>query len=128
MEVSLGQLLFRFLLGGTLVLVATLIADMSKSTLLTGIAATFPVVIISTALALFLSGYTPDFISHYFLGTLVGVGIITIFSLSGYYFVREYGFSLGLLISLLIWLSVAVAVAMAISLALLWSPWVKIKD
>ncbi|MHC1635749.1 MAG: DUF3147 family protein [Candidatus Methanospirareceae archaeon] len=105
------ELLLRFLLGGAIVLIATLIADIMKNSVISGIAATFPGIIISVAIALFLAGYPPDFISNYFLGTLTGIVILIPFSLSSYYFVREYGFLLGLLLSLLIWLLLAFSFA-----------------
>jgi uncharacterized membrane protein (GlpM family) len=107
MTVNLTHLVLRFILGGTIVLIATLAADLTKKPIISGVIATFPVLIFSTALALFLTGYTSDFLSRYFLGTIAGLAVCMVFSLFASVFINKIGFEFGLTLSVILWLSLA---------------------
>ncbi len=110
------QLLFRFFLGGSIVVVATVVADLSKNPYVSGILMPFPVMLIAGALALAISGHPPLFISRYFMGTLAGVGISAVFAISASLLIKNMGFPVGLTAALGVWLLVtATAVIVRLS-------------
>jgi len=105
------QLALRFVLGGSVVLLATLAADLSKSPFVAGVLMCFPSMVLAGGIALALSGYEPPFISRYFLSTLGGLVTVAVFSLACSFLVRGMGVWLGVLAGLAVW---AVAAAAAI--------------
>lgn len=107
MTVNLTHLILRFILGGTIVLVATLAADLTKKPVISGVIATFPVLIFSTSLALFLTGYTSSFLSRYFLGTIAGLAVCMVFSFFASVFINKIGFEFGLTLSIMLWVGLA---------------------
>lgn len=112
-----NQLVIRFLLGGSVVLLATVIADASKNPYVTGIAACFPGIIFATSVALTLAGHPPEFISRYFLGTLGGIAVTIAFVFSSAALIRNWGYWPGVGAALGVWLVLA-SVAAAVMLRL----------
>ncbi|MFH1486972.1 MAG: DUF3147 family protein [Chloroflexota bacterium] len=96
------QLLFRFILGGSIVVLATLIADSSKNPYITGLAICFPSILLASAVALLVAGHPTDFISRYFVGTLGGVFVAAIFAFTASVLIRSFGFWLGVGMALLV--------------------------
>jgi uncharacterized membrane protein (GlpM family) len=105
------QLVMRFVLGGGVVLAATLVADATRNPYVAGIMMTFPALLLAGAVALFLAGYSPQFIGSYFLGTLMGLLVVAVFSTSTSFLVRWAGFWPGIGLGLFIWLGLAASVA-----------------
>lgn len=101
------QLLFRFILGGSVVVLATVVADVSKNPYVTGLAICFPSILLAGALALVLAGHPPDFVSRYFAGSLVGVAIVGVFALTASALIRNLGFWAGVGMALLVWFALA---------------------
>jgi uncharacterized membrane protein (GlpM family) len=110
MAVEPYQLILRFVLGGSIVLFATLAADLSKSPFVAGVLMCFPAMVLAGAIALAISGYEPSFISRYFLSTLGGLAVVAIFSLACSFLVRGMGVWLGVLMGLVVWAVVAALV------------------
>jgi hypothetical protein len=63
--------------------------------------------LIAGALALVMAGYSPLFISHYFMGTLVGLAIAGLFAISASFLIKGIGFWLGFFAALGVWLVIA---------------------
>ena len=108
------QLALRFVLGGSVVLFATLAADFSKSPLVAGVLICFPALVLAGAVALTLSGYDVPFVSRYFISTLAGLAIVAIFSLVCSFLINGMGFWLGVVIGLVVWAVVAAAATILI--------------
>ena len=92
-----------------MVLAATLVADLSKNAFITGILMCFPGLVLAGGIALALSGYTPPFISRYFLSTIGGVTVVAVFSLAASFLVKGVGVWSGIAIGLVVWGVVATA-------------------
>lgn len=101
------QLLIRFIIGGSVVLLATVLADVSKNPYVTGVAMCFPALLFAGSLALMLAGHPPDFISRYFVGSLRGIIITIFFVLTASALVRNFGFWPGVGMALGVWLVLA---------------------
>jgi len=109
MAVDPWQMALRFLLGGSVVLIATLAADLSKNAFITGILMCVPSMVLAGGIALTLSGYTPPFISRYFLSTIGGLAMVAVFSLAASFLVRGVGVWGGIGLGLVVWGAVATA-------------------
>ena len=105
-----NQLVIRFVLGGSVVVLATVVADVSKNPFVTGIAACFPGIIFATSVALMLAGHPPEFLSRYFLGSLGGIAVTVAFVLSSSALVGRLGFWPGVGAALGVWFVLAGAV------------------
>ncbi len=100
---DLGQLILRFLLGGSVVMFATLAADVSKNPYISGLLICFPSMLLAGALALVMAGYQSPFISNYFIGTLGGLVIVAIFVVLAAVLIKEVEIWMGMGIDLAIW-------------------------
>jgi len=105
------QLILRFVLGGSVVLFASLAGDLSKNPFVAGVLMCFPALVLAGGIALALSGYDTPSVSRYFVSTLVGLAVTAIFSLACSFTVRGVGIWVGVLTGLVVW---AVAAAAAI--------------
>ena len=101
------QLIMIFILGGTVVLVATVVGKITQNPYISGILLTFPAMLLSGTLAFHMTGSSPAFISEFLLGTLPGLAIAGTFAIVGYFSFRHMDFWLGLGLSILGWLVIA---------------------
>lgn len=101
------QLLFRFILGGSVVVLATVVADVSKNPYVTGLAICFPSILLAGAVALMLAGHPAEFMSRYFTGSLGGVVIVGVFALIASALIRNLGFWAGIGAALVVWFVLA---------------------
>jgi len=93
-------------------------ADITKNPYVSGIIVPFPVMLIAGALALTIAGHPPPFISRYFMGTLIGVGLSAVFAISAALLIKEMGFVMGLLSAISVWF---MTTAIAVLARLSWS-------
>ena len=101
------QLLFRFILGGSVVVLATVLADVSRNPYVAGLAMCFPGLLLAGALALVVSGHPPNFLSGYFIGSLGGIVIVSVFAIAASVLIRNFGFWAGVGMAILVWFVLA---------------------
>lgn len=82
----------RFILGGVLVLLSTLLADITKDAPLSGMFAAFPALVIASAVVLSQAGYDATFISRFFIGTLFGIVACIAFVVATSFLVKHMTF------------------------------------
>lgn len=116
-EVSLSALLIRFLLGGTAVLVATIVAR-KLGEKAGGIFAAFPAVYLAALLTSRLDLNGEELISHSILlskGAMIGMGINILIAIIAGYLLPRQGWKLGLVQTVLCWFAVSMLVVFVTS-------------
>lgn len=111
----IDQIFMIFLLGGTVVVVATLAGKMTQNPYVSGILLCFPAMLISGTLAFHLTGESRVFISEFLMGTIPGLAIAASYAVVGHYSFRHLDFWVGMSLALLGWLVFA-AIGVAIHL------------
>lgn len=110
---SVEQLLLIFVLGGSVVLMATVAGKITQNPYISGILICFPAMVVSGTIAFHITGASPTFISQFLLGTIPGLVVVTVFSLVGHFSTRQLDFWPGLIVALLAWL-IAASIAVAL--------------
>jgi uncharacterized membrane protein (GlpM family) len=111
-ELSVGALLIRFLLGGTAVVVSTLVAR-NLGEKAGGIFAAFPAVYLAALLTVGLDFRGEELVSHSILlskGAIVGMGINILVAILAGYLLPKQGWKRGLVQAMGFWLIVSMAV------------------
>ncbi len=115
--VSLTALLIRFLLGGSAVLVATLVAR-KLGEKAGGIFAAFPAVYLAALLTNRLDFNGEELISHSILlskGAMIGMAINILVAIIAGYLLPRQGWKLGLVQTVLCWFAVSIVVVFVTS-------------
>lgn len=116
-NISVGSLLIRFLLGGSAVLVSTLIANkVGKKA--GGIFAAFPAVYLAALLTASLDFSGEELISYSILlskGAIIGMVINVLIAIIAGYLLPKKGLKLGLIQSLSYWFIVSLLVVIIVS-------------
>ncbi len=103
------QMILIFLLGGSVVLIATIAGKVTQNPYVAGILICFPAMLLSGTLAFHFTGASPDFVSEFLLGTVPGLAIAAGFAIVGHFTMKNLDFWPALLLALLGWLVLAAA-------------------
>jgi hypothetical protein len=116
-EISISAALIRFLLGGSAVLVATIVAR-KLGERAGGIFAAFPAVYLAAILTTRLDFNGEELISQSVLlskGAMVGMGINILIAIIAGYLLPKHGWKLGLVQTIICWFAVSIAVVFVTS-------------
>lgn len=116
-EVSVGALLIRFLLGGSAVLVATIVAR-KLGEKAGGIFAAFPAVYLAALLTNRLDLKGDALVSHSILlskGAIIGMTINILIAMMAGYLLKRHGWKLGLVQTIICWFAVSIVVVFVTS-------------
>ncbi|WP_147533618.1 DUF3147 family protein [Bacillus marasmi] len=111
-EISIGAALIRFILGGTAVLVATIVAK-KLGERAGGIFAAFPAVYLAAILTTGLDFKGDELISQSVIlskGAMIGMGINIFIAIIAGYLLPRQGWKLGLVQTILCWLGLSTVV------------------
>lgn len=118
-EISVTAALIRFLLGGTAVLVATIVAK-KLGEKAGGIFAAFPAVYLAAILTTRLDFNGQELISQSVIlskGAIIGMGINILIAIIAGYLLPRHGWKLGLAQTLICWFAVSIVVVFVTSYA-----------
>ncbi|MGJ7919235.1 DUF3147 family protein [Neobacillus sp. LXY-4] len=116
-EISIGALLIRFLLGGSAVVAATIVAR-KLGERAGGIFAAFPAVYLAALLTSRLDFNGEELISHWVIlskGAMIGMGVNILVAIIAGYLLPKHGWKLGLVQTVICWFAVSIIVVFVTS-------------